>query len=99
MDSDEKKTFMNSKMGGHTFWLGATDSASEGSWVWLDGSPVSWTYWRYDQPSGTSNWDCLAWVGSWRSWRDLGCGYDRYSVCEVKVTQISYLISYISYHI
>ena len=87
MDSEERMTFLNSKMGHVTFWLGARDSATEGSWVWLDGSPVSWTYWRYDQPSGTTNWDCLAWVGSWRRWRDLGCNYDRYSVCEVKVSK------------
>ena len=87
MDSEERMTFLNSKMGHVTFWLGARDSATEGSWVWLDGSPVSWTYWRYDQPSGNTNWDCLAWVGSWRRWRDLGCNYDRYSVCEVKVSK------------
>ena len=86
MDSEEKKDFLNSKMGHYTFWLGASDSASEGTWVWYDGSPVSWTYWNSGQPEQrTSSWDCMAWVGSWRRWRDLGCNYDRYSVCSVKV--------------
>ena len=74
------------QIGHHTFWLGGSDSASEGSWVWQDGSPLSWTYWAGGQPSGSSNFDCLAWEGGWRSWRDLKCSYDRYFLCEVKVS-------------
>ena len=75
------------KVGGYNFWLGGSDTASEGNWVWQDGSAFTWTNWRSGQPSDYSSYDCLLWEGHYRNWRDYKCSYDRYSVCQVKVSK------------
>ena len=87
MDSEEKKTFLNSKIGGYTFWLGASDAASEGSWTWSDGSAVSWTSWAGSEPNGGTTEDCLAWYGHGRYWFDSRCSSDRYFTCSIKVRE------------
>lgn len=32
-------------------WLGATDEVTEGSWVWIDGSPLTYSNWAPGQPN------------------------------------------------
>ena len=85
MSSDEDRNFLNSKLGGYTFWLGGTDVASEGSWKWQDGSAVTWTNWGGSEPNGGTSQDCLAWWGGGRYWFDSSCSSDRYLVCSIKV--------------
>jgi len=54
------------------FWLGATDNVSEGTWVWVDGTPWSFTDWWSGEPGDTNNEDYLAYdlrSGSW-AWND-----------------------------
>ena len=33
-------------------YLGATDEVEEGSWLWVDGSAMEFTYWMDGQPNG-----------------------------------------------
>jgi hypothetical protein len=33
------------------FWLGITDAAVEGEWVWVDGAPAAYTDWRTGEPN------------------------------------------------
>ncbi|MCS6935423.1 MAG: hypothetical protein NZM35_09790 [Chitinophagales bacterium] len=35
-------------------WIGFTDAASEGNWVWVDGSPVTYTNWNPGEPNNSS---------------------------------------------
>ncbi|MCW1916235.1 lectin-like protein [Luteolibacter sp. GHJ8] len=45
-------------------WLGATDEAVEGKWVWVDGTPMTWNTWRRNEPDNRGgNEDAL--VASW----------------------------------
>ena len=85
MESEEKRTFLISKFGGHTYWLGGSDEASEGSWVWSDGSPVTVSYWAGSEPNGGTTEDCLGWYGHGRYWFDSRCSSDRYTACSIKV--------------
>lgn len=36
-------------------WIGYTDAATENSWVWLDGSPCTFTNWNPGEPNNTSD--------------------------------------------
>jgi len=57
-----------------SFWLGGTDAAVEGSWLWSDGSDWDYINWMPGQPDSGTSQNCLAMdTGEGGSWRDLGC--------------------------
>uniref|UniRef100_A0A8P4FZ10 C-type lectin domain-containing protein n=1 Tax=Dicentrarchus labrax TaxID=13489 RepID=A0A8P4FZ10_DICLA len=66
----------------HTFWIGLTDSEKEGTWLWVDGSPLneSLTFWNGSEPD---NWterdpdgeDCVR-MGEKPGAPDLNCWFD-----------------------
>jgi hypothetical protein len=56
---------------GH-FWIGLSDAAEEGTWVWSSGEPVSYTNWASGEPNSGSSYD-YALVHS-----DDGLWYDEY---------------------
>lgn len=43
-----------------SFWIGLTDEAVEGQFVWVSGQPVTYTFWYPGEPSNTSNEDYTA---------------------------------------
>ena len=84
--------------GGVDRWIGATDAAAEGTWLWTDGSPVLFNGasttnpaivrppWDTGQPDNSGNQDCAQmWQGD-GEWDDLGCGDARGFVCEGVLT-------------
>eukprot|EP00978_Attheya_sp_CCMP212_P032574 scaffold127978_cov65-Attheya_sp.AAC.2 len=52
--------------------LGLTDIATEGNWVWSDGSEVSFTKWGGMQPDNSNNEDCVH-TYSGNLWNDNQC--------------------------
>nr|XP_046263019.1 C-type lectin domain family 4 member M-like isoform X2 [Scatophagus argus] len=67
-------------------WIGLTDSLQEGTWMWVDGTPVTTTYWEPGQPNSyNGNQDCgeivpkSSGVGQWN---DDGCFADQIWICE-----------------
>merc|ERR1719239_968967 len=87
----EENDFLNS-MTTEPFYLGMTDKAKEGSWVWnSDGSSVQWTFWRSGEPDGGSDQNCVfmlksadknnmnRWASSWCSG-----GVLKTTICERK---------------
>ncbi len=54
------------------YWIGATDLAVEGTWVWVDGTPFTFTDWWSGEPNNVGNEDYLAYdlrSGAW-AWND-----------------------------
>jgi len=45
--------------GGESYWIGLSDARTEGTFEWLDGSPVTFTKWNVGEPNDWgSNEDC-----------------------------------------
>ena len=63
------------------WWVGFTDAASEGSWGWTDGSPITYLNWSSGEPNNGHGWECVSsseedcamirWSGA--SWNDYPC--------------------------
>ena len=51
------------------FWLGLTDEASEGTWVWASGEAVTYTNWNSGEPNTTS-YDYAYMENGAGGWRD-----------------------------
>ncbi|KAI4884239.1 hypothetical protein NFI96_001384 [Prochilodus magdalenae] len=71
-------------------WLGLNDMMSEGVWVDLTGSAVSFKNWdtstRPAQPDGGNSENCAVLsVASGGKWSDESCRMERASVCEFKI--------------
>lgn len=66
-------------------WLGATDAVTEGTFLWPDGTPLSFTNFRAGEPNnggGSGQEDCLVIEGGKNgSWDDRPCGQTFAYVC------------------
>lgn len=52
--SREEDEFLASLSRSHV-WIGASDEQEEGSWTWLDGTPVEYANWDSDEPNNAKN--------------------------------------------
>ncbi|XP_036000719.1 CD209 antigen-like protein E [Fundulus heteroclitus] len=101
IDSREEQMFLFGRLSNimeeaeDKFWIGLTDSEEEGSWLWVDGSPLksSWSFWSDNQPDNKSKdapaaeADCVRMgkkvgAGILKSWFDTSCKYPQKSICE-----------------
>uniref|UniRef100_A0A3Q2ZEQ7 C-type lectin domain-containing protein n=1 Tax=Kryptolebias marmoratus TaxID=37003 RepID=A0A3Q2ZEQ7_KRYMA len=77
---------------GDSFWIGLTDSETEGRWLWADGSPLnkSLTFWSGNEPDDWKNEnpsgeDCVRMGdkgGAEKCWFDKTCKAAQKSICE-----------------
>ncbi|XP_011808607.1 PREDICTED: C-type lectin domain family 17, member A [Colobus angolensis palliatus] len=65
------------------YWLGLNDKGQEGDWRWLDGSPVTLSFWEPEEPNNIHNEDCATMNKDGR-WNDLSCYKTTYWICERK---------------
>ena len=68
-------------------WLGGTDAALEGVWVWDSGADVMFTQWEPFQPDNVWEGDCMAVNVAWNTWQwdDQQCFIGYKSVCEMEL--------------
>ena len=65
-------------------WLGATDRDEEGTFVWLDGTPLEAGLWEVGEPNNGGGADCLGLTTS-GAWDDYQCtGTKRKYTCEIE---------------
>ncbi|XP_036271937.1 C-type lectin domain family 17, member A [Pipistrellus kuhlii] len=64
-------------------WLGLSDREHEGNWKWLDGSPVTLSFWEPEEPNNMNDEDCVS-MNKYGSWNDLSCSKATYWICERK---------------
>lgn len=68
-------------------WIGLSDAEDEDTWVWVDGSLLTYEHWDSGEPNdgGTHGEDCALMMtspGREAEWDDRPCNTDRPYVCE-----------------
>uniref|UniRef100_A0AAQ6IC43 C-type lectin domain-containing protein n=1 Tax=Anabas testudineus TaxID=64144 RepID=A0AAQ6IC43_ANATE len=67
-------------------WIGLTDMEREGKWKWVDGTPLTTSYWSSHEPNGVPgrDEDCAE-IKNYdleKSWNDESCHLERFWICE-----------------
>jgi hypothetical protein len=65
------------------WWIGLFDPASDNTWVWEDGAPVSFINWGGDQPNGRDD-DCAYLSNDDGEWYDWSCSVPSPYLCEAE---------------
>jgi Lectin C-type domain len=66
--------FIRLNLGGVQGWIGFNDIASEGTFVWVTGEPVTFTSWNSGEPNNSGGIEnCAEISGSGGGWNDLPC--------------------------
>ena len=89
IETTEEFEFIKRAFHAGVSWLGGTDAAMEGVWVWESGAHLTFTQWEPDQPDNTNNGDCMAMNKAWNTWQwdDQGCANKYKSVCEIDLSR------------
>uniref|UniRef100_A0A3Q2ZSA1 Collectin-12-like n=1 Tax=Kryptolebias marmoratus TaxID=37003 RepID=A0A3Q2ZSA1_KRYMA len=96
IDSREEQEFLVGKMTTweNEFWIGLTDSETEGRWLWVDGSPLneSLSFWNTGEPNdvktdNSEGEDCVGLDmrgrdGDLKTWNDQSCDIGYRGICE-----------------
>jgi hypothetical protein len=68
---------------GGGWFIGLSDAASEGTFVWIDGGGLDFTHWNTGEPNDAGgNEDCTEMDLAGGIWNDVPCGDPRAFVCE-----------------
>ncbi|XP_044201800.1 C-type lectin domain family 4 member M-like isoform X2 [Thunnus albacares] len=85
VNSRDEQEFINryQKM----MWIGLTDSEREGTWKWVDGTPLTTSFWDSGEPNNNNNEDCVEtrFYPEETGWNDIICGERRLWICEKKM--------------
>jgi len=72
--------FLETLIGRHSYWIGATDFGKEGDWIWIASrQPVTYSSWDANRPNQEApNQDDCVLLDCWKSnsqcdWRDYSC--------------------------
>ena len=64
-------------------WIGFTDEATEGDWVWTTGEDVVYTNWAAGEPNDSNDGEDCAEMWGQGAWNDLTCDWERPFIMEV----------------
>ncbi|XP_034543823.1 CD209 antigen-like [Notolabrus celidotus] len=87
--SQQEMNFVNSLYGSdQEVWIGLSDGGVEGQWKWVDGTPLTTTFWGKGQPNSHNgkNQDCVEFwhrANGMGEWNDESCSIRQYFMCEI----------------
>ncbi|XP_038146503.1 C-type lectin domain family 4 member M-like [Cyprinodon tularosa] len=88
VNSREEMNFLNTLYSSDKeVWIGLTDGGVEGHWKWVDGTPLTLTFWAKGQPNSHQgrDQDCVEFwhraTGS-GDWNDENCSVEQNWICE-----------------
>ncbi|XP_055969219.1 CD209 antigen-like protein C [Sorex fumeus] len=61
-------------------WIGLSDHHDEGSWQWIDGSPLNISFWKPGEPNNEGDEDCVELYND--GWNDIPCSQEKPWICE-----------------
>jgi len=66
------------------YWIGLTDRAEEGVYVWVDGQPLAREFWAEGAPNGGDEGDCVhAEADTVGRWEESACDERHAVICEM----------------
>ncbi|XP_071264422.1 CD209 antigen-like protein C [Salvelinus alpinus] len=70
-------------------WFGLTDREVEGTWRWVDGTPLNTSYWTIGEPNNLQGEDCALVDNTQQdpllAWNDVPCNHTNSWICERQV--------------
>merc|ERR1712115_318448 len=76
--SEAENNFVANLTNGVSIWVGGTYDPTNQTWMWVDGSPLTFTGWPDDEPSGDGNCMLTNWGGD-GEWNDRPCNQRGFS--------------------
>jgi hypothetical protein len=71
-------------------WLGYTDVAFEGTWVWDTNEPNLYENWAPGEPNDGGSGEDHAVITTSGQWNDVGAGYSAYGIVEISGARLDY---------
>ncbi len=85
-NADLLQALSNQGFSSNVIWIGFTDAALEGTFVWYDSAPVTYSNWAPGEPNNAGGNENCTQIYPNGTWNDLNCsGYNSLSVIEVNL--------------
>ena len=89
ISSQAENDFIQNNLGDFkwdSYWLGYSDTAEEGTFVWANGSDATYTNWNGGEPNNSGDEDVVEFNGHNGKWNDLNINDGRFFIIEFSGT-------------
>ncbi|XP_057184492.1 CD209 antigen-like protein C [Triplophysa rosa] len=84
INNRKEQDFVKKISGTERLWIGLSDSDEEGRWKWVDGSTLTYSFWKSEEPNRNAGDENCA-VSDSSGWDDYVCTNAFKFMCEKKI--------------